>query len=137
MIEALENAVGTLNFNIETEKTKNETKIDFDKFISAEKNKLEKAKEAYLNGVDTVEEYAKNKKEILANIEDLEKQKVKVNTSVADFDKKEYAKKVANVLEIIKSPDTSEQVKNDVLRTVISKIVFNKAENSLDLFFYL
>ena len=41
------------------------------------------------------------------------------------------------VLEIIKNPDTSEQVKNDVLRTVISKIVFNKAENSLDLFFYL
>jgi len=137
VIEALENAVGTLNFNIETEKTKNETKIDFDKFISAEKNKLEKAKEAYLNGVDTVEEYANNKKEILANIEDLENQKNKVNTSVADFDKKEYAKKVANVLEIIKSPDTSEQVKNDVLRTVISKIVFNKAENSLDLFFYL
>ncbi len=137
VIEALENAVGTLDFNIETEKTKNETKIDFDKFISAEKNKLEKAKEAYLNGVDTVEEYANNKKEILANIEDLENQKNKVNTSVADFDKKEYAKKVANVLEIIKSPDTSEQVKNDVLRTVISKIVFNKAKNSLDLFFYL
>lgn len=137
VIEALENAVGTLNFNIETEKTKNETKIDFDKFISAEKNKLEKAKEAYLNGVDTVEEYAKNKKEILANIEDLEKQKIKVNTSVADFDKQQYAKKVADVLEIIKSPDTSEQVKNDVLRTVISKIVFNKAKNSLDLFFYL
>lgn len=137
VIEALENAVGTLDFNIETEKTKNETKIDFDKFISAEKNKLEKAKEAYLNGVDTVEEYAKNKKEILANIEDLEKQKNKVNTSATDFDKQKYAKKVADVLEIIKSPDTSEQVKNDVLRTVISKIVFNKAENSLDLFFYL
>ncbi len=47
----------------------------------------------------------------------------------------EFKHKLMGVLEIIKNPDTSEQVKNDVLRTVISKIVFNKAENSLDLFF--
>lgn len=48
----------------------------------------------------------------------------------------EFKHKLTGVLEIIKNPDTSEQVKNDVLRMVISKIVFNKAENSLN-YFYL
>lgn len=137
VIEALENAVSTLDFNIETQDEKNKTKIDYDKFISAERNKLEKAKEAYFNGVDTVQEYGQNKKEILANIKALEKQKNRKSASATVFDKQQYAKKVADVLEIIKNPNTSEQVKNDVLRTVISKIVFNKAEHSLDLFFYL
>ena len=139
VIEALEAAVNTLQFTIEPAAVKSESPgLDFDKLIRSERNKLKKIKEAYLSGVDTLEEYQQSKAEIQETIDRLENEQkasqAKANSSKAS--KKEFSKRVINVLDFIKSPDVSEQAKNEALRTIISKIIYVKPENRLDIIFY-
>lgn len=139
VIEALETAVSTLQFTIEPAAAKSESPgLDFDKLIGSERNKLKKIKEAYLSGVDTLEEYQQSKAEIQETIDRLENEQ-KASQEKADCNKvskKEFSRRVINVLDFIKSPDVSEQAKNEALRTIISKIIYVKPENRLDIIFY-
>jgi hypothetical protein len=134
VIAALERAVDNLQFNITTNKQNSKILIDYDKFIDNEMKKLDKIKEAYLNGIDTLEEYKENKKQITDTIEKLKAEKDEQPTQEINLE--EYRQKTIDVLEYIKSPDHSEASKNEMLRTIIDKIVYNKENNSLDLFFY-
>ena len=108
--------------------------INYEELIHKEKIKLNRAKDAYLNGIDTVEEYKANKQRIIKAIETLEKQRDEERIESADLD--EYADKVRSVIETVKNPDASELAKNQALRTIIEKIVYNKPDNSLDVFFH-
>lgn len=135
VIDSLKFSVENLLFNIVPKETKDDNNINYEKLIAAEKKKLERAKEAFLNGVDSVEEYGRNKKEITENIKKLEAEHRK-DSSVPNIDIKAFADKVTKVIEIIETPNASEEIKNEALRTIISKIVFNKTNNSLDVFYY-
>lgn len=137
MVEALEEAVETMQFKIEPAAKKNaDKKIDFEKLIALENNKLKKIKEAYLNGIDTLEEYKQNKADIQGVIRQLEQERDKQNPPTEPFDNKAFAKKVIKVIEFIKAPDVSESAKNEALRSIISKIYYTKPENRLDIIFH-
>lgn len=136
--EALEAAVSTLDFKIEPAGNKSDKpSIDFDKLIKSETAKLQRVKEAYRNGVDTLEEYQQNKAEIQETIARLKEEQQKSKPEdTEEINRKAFAAKVVNVLDFIKSPDVSEQAKNEALRSIISKIVYIKPENRLDIIFY-
>lgn len=137
VIDALENAVKTLDFEIMPATTESkEITVDFDKIIKSEEMKLKKIKEAYINGVDTLEEYQQNKSDILNTIEQLKKEKLKT-TDNNEVDKKSFSKKIVNVVEFIKNDNNSEQAKNEVLRTIISKIIYEKENKQLHIIFHL
>ncbi len=136
VIETLENAVSSLTFNIEPQKVQApQAGIDIDRLIKLEERKLLRVQEAYEAGIDDISEYANKKRKIQAEIE-----KIKAMVPASEpkaFDKKEFAKKVSSVIKQIKSPDASEKAKNEALRTVISKIVYNKPAQTLDIYFYI
>ncbi len=137
VITALETAVNTLQFNLEPAENKIDSPaIDYDKLIKSEELKLKKIKEAYMSGIDTIEEYQQCKADILDTIKQLENEKKEQAPKDKDVDCKIFAKKVVNVLDFIKSPDISEQAKNEALRSIISKIIYVKPENRLDIIFY-
>ena len=124
VISALETAVSTLQFNIEPAESKVDSPaIDFDKLIKSEELKLRKIKEAYMSGIDTLEEYQQCKAEILDTINRLENEKKEQTPKETTVDNKIFAKKVVSVLDFIKSPDVTEQAKNEALRSIISKII--------------
>lgn len=136
VITALENAVETQRFNIEAPAVKKSASgTDYDKLIRMEQRKLERVKEAYENGIDTLEEYAEKKNKLQAAIARLEADAAEAQPA-AVFDAAAYAERVANVLAQVKDPSLSEQSKNDVLRSVLSKIVYDKATQHLFLYFY-
>lgn len=138
VIHGLEQAVDSLQFNFAPQKVKSEEKkMDYDNLIAKEKDKLKRCKEAYQSGIDTLEEYAKNKKEINDNISFLEKSKTNSSAgSKQKVDKTLYAEKVKNIIEMIKDPTVSEKAKNEALRTIISYIVYDKANSELAIYFY-
>ena len=136
-IKGLEQAIETKQFTIAPKalkKTETAT-VDYDKLIAIEERKLERAKQAFLAEIDTIEQYANNKKEITERINSLiakrdeEAPEVKI-----DFD--EYAKKVAEIVEFIKRDDASEKAKNEALRTIIENIVYEKAKGNLAISFH-
>lgn len=136
-IEALEQAVGTQTFTITPQKPqtkKNDETPDYDKLIALEQRRLERAKDAYLAEIDTIEQYKKNKEEITKRIAELEEKKNGTEPTVA-IDTAAYAKKVAEVVEFIKREDVAPKAKNEHLRTVIEKVVYEKKDGNIAIFF--
>ena len=72
----------------------------------------------------------------MSTISTLKKELVKEKPQQS-YNPKKYANKVMNVVKLIESPDVTPQAKNEALRTIISKIVYNKANSTLDIYFYL
>lgn len=109
-----------------------------EKMIEAEEKKLQKVKEAYEAGVDTLAEYSANKKRIMQNIEHLKKQaepKTKEEKEAQEKEKaaarEEYRKRLTEVVDVMKNPTIEAEVKNRVLRTVVNHIVYDKQHESI------
>ena len=109
--------------------------LDYDKLIAIEERKLERAKQAFLAEIDTIEQYAKNKEEITERISKLIAKRDE-EAPRAEIDLDAYAKKVSEILEFIKRDDVTATAKNEALRTVIENAVFEKAKGNLALYFH-
>jgi hypothetical protein len=137
-IKALEQAVKTETFIIsppKPQKNKDASAPDFDRLIALEERRLERAKEAYLNEIDTLEQYKKNKEEIAKRIADLKEKQAGAESTVT-IDTAAYAKKIGEVIELIKREEVTPQAKNEALRTIIEKVVYEKANNNLAVYFH-
>ncbi len=135
-IKGLEEAVEHQSFTVEPQKpnTGSQDSPNYEKLISVEKRKLERAKSAYLAEIDTLEQYAKNKEEITKRINELTAL-MKSELQTPGIDLKAYAEKIGDVIKYVKRPDITEKAKNEAIRTVVSKIVYHKATQSLAIFF--
>ena len=136
LIEGLEHIIETKQFNVvpKAPKKTEANNIDFDKLIAIEERKLERAKQAFLAEIDTIDQYATNKKEITERINSLIAKRDE-EAPKAEIDLDAYAKKVAEIVDFIKQDDVTATAKNEALRTVIEKVVFEKAKGNLAIFF--
>lgn len=135
-MQGLKQALGEKQFTInpKTPKKSAPSEVDYDKLIAVEERRLARAKDAYLAEIDTIEQYAQNKKEITARIEDLKKRQ---NTEIfQEIDVEAFAKKVAGVVEFIERNDVTDTAKNEALHTIIEKVVFEKAKGNLAIYFH-
>lgn len=134
VIAALEEVIGSGTYRFSQKKPpKNTPKRDWDRLIISEQDRLKRAKYAFLDGLFSVEEYKAAKADIEESIGKLQAAKSTETPKVADTSK--LPDKTMKVIEIIKNPEISEAAKNTALRSVIDKIVYNKAENVLDIYF--
>lgn len=135
-IEGLEQAIGEKQFAIlpKMPKKSNIDTVDYANLIAVEVRRLERAKQAYLAEIDTIEQYAQNKKEITERIQVLEEKRDK--EVLKDFDPDQFAKKVTGIVELIKRHDVTPEAKNEALHTIIETIIFEKAKNNLAIYFH-
>lgn len=115
---------------------KSKVRHDWGKLIASEESRLRRAKNALLDGALTSGEYKEIKADIAENIEKLKAgQATEQAQQAPEPDAKIYAKKVKSVLKIIKSPDVSEEAKNQALRSIIEKVLYIKPSNTLQIYF--
>ena len=136
VIQTLENCISTNNFDLEIKSnyvSKNGT--DYEKLIADAEKKLHRVREAYMNGIDTIEEYTEAKKSITAEIERIKKERLE-EASKSDTRIMNFAERVQEVYSFITNDSNTEQSKNEALRTIISRIVYNKADKSVSVHFY-
>ena len=135
-IEGLKEAIKTKQFTMVPVKQKkaDSEQIDYDKLIMLEERRLERAKQAYLAEIDTIEQYAQNKKEISERIEDLIKRRDTV--IVKEVDLNAFADKVSSIAEFIERDDVEDLAKNEALHTIIEKVVYEKAKGNLAIYFH-
>lgn len=100
--------------------------------------KLDRIKEAYRNGVDTLEEYKENKALVQNEKQLLEKQLAALPTQDNESDQAESAllDRVRNVYEIVNSESVDDVTKNEILKSIIEKIVYNKEKDTLEVYYY-
>ncbi|MEE1085774.1 MAG: recombinase family protein [Schaedlerella sp.] len=93
---------------------------------------------AFENGIDTLEEYAENKKRLKKEREELQKELEELDaiperTNLPSKD--EALSKVQTVYDVIKNPDVDSEIKGNVIRDLIECITYDKKNN--DLIFHL
>lgn len=135
-IKGLEQAIGDKQFAIIPKATKKSDKptVEYDKLIAIEERKLERAKEAYLAEIDSIEQYKKNKQTITERIASLTQ--MRDHETPVEINIDTYTEKVISILDFIKRDDVTPQAKNEALRTIIEKVVYDKPNNNLAIFFH-
>ncbi|MGW8114144.1 recombinase family protein [Caproicibacterium sp. NSD3] len=104
--------------------------------IEQEQRKLGRVKDSYTAGVDTLEEYKENKQKIMSEIKNLKaKLSVAPITDITEAQQKAFCKKALKNLQQCESLPPDEG--NRILRTFIDHIIFDRASQSVQIFYYL
>ena len=130
VIEELDKVYGKQELILDFKKEKH-VHIDYDKMISAQKLKLQRIKNAYQDGIDTLSEYRVNKQKVLDQIKQYEEEKAsQAKYEAGDV---EMQGTVANLIEILNNPYVPSEAKNKALKIVIDKVVLIKPGNQIEL----
>lgn len=118
-----------------------DNKSEMDIILSAiekVKKKEERIKQAYRDGIDSLEEYKDNKEILRKEQEYLTKRLEEITSKTAanaDY-KKEMLERVSSVYELLLDENASMIRKNEALKSIIEKIVYNKSNDSITIYFY-
>lgn len=99
-----------------------------------EKNKRIKA--AYINGIDTLEEYKQNKTLVQKETYSLQLQLKELKKKDVQNNMQEMVSRISSVYKLITDENVDNITKNSSMKSIIEKIVFNKKEGLLDVYFY-
>lgn len=123
-------------------KTADKQSTDYSKILKNEYVRLERIKQAYQSGIDSLEEYKVNKAKALEFIEYVKAEKAAAEAAAEETEinnktaKERYRTKIQSVTKIINDKTATPAAKNAALRSILSKIVLEKPENTLDFYFY-
>ena len=100
--------------------------------LRQERQRLRRAQAAYQAGVDSLAEYRENKQAIQSHMSALERE---AGTSRKAAGAETRRARLA--LDIILSPDSSEEEKNRALALFVDRIVFDRAASTFTIYYYL
>lgn len=138
VILGIEKAFETGNFKLTNRTSLSNTteSIDYKSLIAKEQQKLERIKAAYLEGIYTVDDVKDYKTSIESTIQNLKSRMAAPH--ISDSEKRaKLIKKNKKLLSTLKNSKTSEKEKNEILKTFVDYIIFNRQTSSVDIFFYI
>ena len=99
--------------------------------------KFDRVKEAYRNGIDTLEEYKRNKDLIQKEKDSLETQleAAKKENEEKVPDQSIMLERIKNVYQLLEG-SADPVLKNEVLKSIIEKIVYIKEEKTVKIYYY-
>lgn len=140
VLKELENAIasGDIHFRvIDDQPESSALHHTLEKRLADIAKKEDRIKLAYMDGIDSLEEYKKNKSVLNAEKEKLEKQIRTISSGHSKTaDEKDLIEKIKTVYEGLKNDSLSIQARNELLKSVVEKIVYNKKEQTVDVYFY-
>ena len=125
-------------FNVvvkDTQSTSPAVEIDVDALIEKEVQKYDRIKEAFEAGIYTVEELRKSRDLIDQRINALRAQK-KPQPDVKALRRK-IINENKNAIQTLRDPSVSEEEKNALLHGFVDRIIFDRANTSIDVIFYI
>ena len=133
----MDRCIETSSFHLEiTSKTKTDENIPL--LMARENKKLERIKDAYENGVYTLDEYKKSRDSVQSKINELE---VKFRTQQSEqtdeqAEMEKFRDKLIPVMPSLKTPAVPESMKNSILKSFVRRIVFDRSKCDVEIFFY-
>lgn len=107
--------------------------VDYDAEIKKLKNQLSRAKKAYIEEIDTLEEYRENKVRLTAAIEQLEARRVTLQQPAAD--PAEFQERCLSALSLLQSDLPMDQ-KAATSHALIEKILCDNVNKEITVYFY-
>lgn len=136
VLNALEKCLENETFSIAPAKgNRASVKTDWNALLLDEGKKLDRAKNAYLDGTFSLDDYKKIKSAVEKTI-----QKIKDGMALDEEQNPQtepinYKERTVKVLDVLKSPEVPEIEKNRALRSIVDRIVFDRENNSFDIYF--
>lgn len=134
VLEALGQVTVTDDFIKSITKSRSNDMPTYEKETARLNDMLARAKRAYIEGLDTIEEYASNKNKIEAELnavkEKIAAQKVE-HKSVEDV-----TKQFSRISALLKS-NAENEIKRIAIGEIVEKIIYSKPDESIKIFFYL
>lgn len=133
----LEDAEVTGDFKLElTESVKTKDVENLVGMIANEEKKLLRIRDAYENGVYTLQEFKESREKIMHRLDMLKKKQQSVSVHDEKANRQKVRKIIGSLLPSLRSPAISESDKSAMLRSVVKRVVFYRATGSIDVFFY-
>ncbi len=137
VLSALEQVVVTEQFiKDNTVVPVTESTIDYAKQIAKLEAMMERAKAAYVAGIDTIEEYGANKERIAREITSLLELQKEEENKVEYPAKKEVEKRLDGVIALLRS-DSDIKTKNLAISSIVKNVEFSRVSDTLKVYFYL
>ena len=143
MYEYFEKLLDGMDFEYAYRPQKSDDTLSLQKSVEDEIEKLAsreaRIRLAFENGVDTLEEYAENKKRLKIERERLERQLVDIH-NVPDKEapsKDTVLDRVRTVYDVIRNPDIDDDTKGSFMRSLVEDIVFDKKNGRLIFHLYV
>ena len=130
VIQALKNDLEAFNLNNSDKPLKLIRTTD--NLIKKEQQKLKRAEEAYLAGIDSLAEYGEKKKTITATIEQLQQE----TRNTAEYTPR-TRKTMKELIRVLESPDETEASKNRALKAIVKAVIYNRDTNSITIQYFL
>lgn len=128
--------IDNLNYTILPKKELTSNMEEYKKQLKAISKKEKRIKDAYLNEIDTLEEYKENKRTLQEERERIERMMFESAPSEDSLEKRQaFLEQCHNVCTVLKS-DADLEHKASVLRSVVKDITFDKEHESVDITFY-
>lgn len=136
VIDELKNTLRMLSVHISITPTQSPA-VDYRALITAEKMRLERAKEAYREGIDTLEEYKSVKQKIESNIRKFEAEDQNALDKSTGIPTENLPDIVCGMIDLVESPYVSEELKNAALKAILREIILYKPDRRIELHFYI
>lgn len=99
--------------------------------------RMDRIRQAYENGIDTIEEYRENKARLSDERTKLQTQLKKLQEKkLGNASSAQMLKKIHSVYEVLSDPDVPYETKGQALRSVVEKIIYDKANKKLLFYYY-
>lgn len=114
-----------------------EEKVDTAALLKNIEDKERRIKQAYRDGIDTLEEYKDNKAILQKEREKVMEIISRQQPAVQDEDNEIMLRQIKNAYEIIKNEDLDKLTRANAIRSVVSKAVYDNEKDTLDIYFRL
>lgn len=114
-----------------------EEKVDTAALLKNIEDKERRIKQAYRDGIDTLEEYKDNKAILQKEREKVMEIISRQQPAVQDEDNEIMLSQIKNAYEIIKNEELDKLTRANAIRSVVSKAVYDNEKDTLDIYFRL
>lgn len=141
--ESLERVLnGSIELHYELKKSSNEPEEDSKSILLGQLSKLEdkeaRIKQAYRDGIDTIEEYKENKQLLAEERESLSTKLQSLKDTLSDKDDAVVMlNNISNVLDIIKDTSKDTLTSANAIRSIVDHFVYDKEKDKLEVYFFL
>lgn len=136
VIDALSRVTVTEDFIQSITRPASNNAPDYSKDVERLERMLDRAKLAYVEGIDTMEEYAANKNRILAEMNIYQKKQDEQKSSIICPNADDVRRQFKSVTDLIRS-DADDNAKRTAFGSIVEKVVYSKPDDSVSIFFYL
>lgn len=127
----------TVSFTKVSRTIKNDDIIDAASLLAKLDEKEKRIKQAYRDGIDTIDEYRENKAIISAEREKLTAIINEHDSEDTAADTEQMLMEIRNAYEVIKNEELDKLTRANAIRSVVSKVVFDNEKDTLEIFFHL